>query len=142
VPFFPGIFDILGYISSSSLTNSTFTNLTGSIRGGGAMFINNPNIVLIDCCVFTQCKAVYGGALYLDPIPYINITHTRFENNSASLSGSDIHVVTYPCFNDVLSGSLASSVCSTTPLGNRLTGWTSYAVVLYQLLNTCAKEVV
>jgi hypothetical protein len=134
---------ISGNISSSSLTNSTFTNITPlyNLAYGGAIFISIRDypFFAIDRCVFTQCKASDGGALYLD-IPYIYITHTRFENNSGSVDGSDIFVWVTSCFNLAKNDSLDSSVCSITPLGDRLNcGGISDTS---QLLNTCSKEVV
>jgi hypothetical protein len=128
---------------SSSLTNSTFTNITSLYNNtyGGVIFINvfkNYFSFTIDRCIFAQCKANEGGALCLEIIPYIYINHTRFENNKANLSGDDIYVTTSRCFNLAESGSLDSSVCSTTRLGNRVNclGDTS------QLQNNCSKEAV
>jgi hypothetical protein len=87
------------------------------------MYISTPNysFIIINCCIFTQCKAWYGGALYLESnTPHIYSTRTRFENNSATFDGDDIYVSTSTCFNLAQSGSLDSSVCSTTSLGNRV----------------------
>jgi hypothetical protein len=143
--FSPGIFYISGNLSSSSLTNSTFANITCSynIGDGGAMsmsidIINGYSSFTIDRCIFTQCKADYGGALYLQlNTPYIYISRTRFENNDADL-GDDIYVHTLPCFNLAMSGSLDSSVCSTTPLGDRVSCGSDKS----QLQNNCSKEAV
>jgi hypothetical protein len=139
-----GIFYIYGNLSSSSLTNSTFTSITHVYNGnGGAIYIQTPNYssITINRCVFTQCKVGYGGALCLgfDTL-YINIRYTRFENNSAKY-GNDIYVNTSSsCFNLATkgSGSLDSSVCSTTPHADRLNcgGDTS------QSLSDCLKDVV
>jgi hypothetical protein len=144
--FSPGIFYISGNLSSSSLTNSTFTNITSlyivSYTYGGAIsidIINGYSSFTIDRCIFTQCKADHGGALFLNPhTPYIYISRTRFENNDADGDGDDIRVPTSPCFNLAKSGSLDSSVCSTTPLGDRVncSGDTS------QLQNNRSKEAV
>jgi hypothetical protein len=136
------MFMIYGNLSSSSFTNSTFTNITSlySDTWGGAVlfYTNSYSSFTIDWCIFTQCKANYGGALCLESIPYIYISHTRFENNDADSYGDDIYVLTSPCFNLAKSGSLDSSVCSTTPLGNRVncSGDTS------QLQNNCSEEAV
>jgi hypothetical protein len=80
------------------------------------MYIYTPNhysSFTINRCIFTNCKASLGGVLFLEEnIPYIFLTHTRFENNDAN-DGDDICAYTLPCFNDVKSGSFDSSVCST-----------------------------
>jgi hypothetical protein len=104
---------------------------------GGAIYTSNKKST-IDCCIFTQCKATYGGALYLYGIPYIYITHTRFENNSAT-NGKDIYVYgSGSCFNKNLAGTLAFSVCSTTPTYDRV----NCDKDISQLQNTCPEEVV
>jgi hypothetical protein len=116
--------------SSSSLINTTFTNITSLY---GSVYINNHyySPFTISFCIFTQCIAFYGGALYLSSsTPYIYISHTRFENNSVDDYGYYIYVGSY-CFNR-----LDSSVCSTTPLGRRVNCSTS------QLLNNCSEKVV
>jgi predicted outer membrane repeat protein len=146
ISFSPGIFYIYGNLSSSSpssLTDSTFANISFASNfagtNGGAVCIDvsdGYSSFTIDCCVFTECKGRYGGALYLGPdTPYIYISRTRFENNDASTYGDDIYVFVSLCFNLSESGSLASSVCSTTPSGDRLNcGNTS------QLLSNCLEK--
>jgi hypothetical protein len=142
--FSPGIFYIYGNLSSSSLTNSTFTNITPLLSNtwGGAIYIdiiNGYSSFTIDRCIFTQCKAHRGGAFYLyENTPYISISRTRFENNDADVYGDDIFVNTSPCFNLAKSGSL-DSVCSTTPLGNRVN---CSGDVTSQLQNNCSEEAV
>jgi hypothetical protein len=132
--------------SSSSVTNSTFTNITplyGSTVDG-VIYIQSPNgyrSCTIDYCVFSQCEASRGGALYLESnTPFIYISRTRFENNSA-FYGDDIYVSNSFCFNNAEggSGSLDSSVCSITPLDDRLN---CGGADTGQLQNTCSKEVV
>jgi hypothetical protein len=146
-----GIFKIHNLLFSSSLTNTTFTNITHLYNGvtlGGAVGIYTPNVssFAIDCCIFTCCKAREGGALFLSNTSCIIITRTRFENNSADLYGDDIGGNILPCFNKVLNGILSSSVCSTTPLGDRLNcynyGNEGGSHDVSQLQNTCSKEVV
>jgi hypothetical protein len=143
ISFSPGIFYIDGNLSSSSLTNSTFTNITCSYNGtyGGAIsigIINGYSSFTIDGCIFAQCKANVGGALYLNnDTPYIYISHTRFENNDGNI-GDDIVVEGSICFNHAKSGSLDSSVCSTTPLGDRVHCYSDTS----QLQNNCSKEAV
>jgi hypothetical protein len=122
--------------------NSTFTNISSASSSGwgGVLYIESPNYSLftLDCCIFTQCKAVFGGALYLKN-PYIYIRRTRFESNSASTNGWDIYVGNTSCFN--VSGTLASSVCSTTtPSDNRV--YCSNKNEVSKLQNNCSEEVV
>jgi hypothetical protein len=140
----PGIFFICYNFSSSSLINTTFTDITylysTSSYGGSAVYINTPNyysLFTIDCCIFTKCKAPNGGALYLEN-PYVYIIRTRFENNEADIYGNDIYVGSSPCFNKKLNKTLSSSVCSTTPLGNRV----NCSGDVSQLQNTCSEEIV
>jgi hypothetical protein len=144
--FSPGIFYISGNLSSSSFTNSTFTNITflpSQNSWGSAMYIETSNYssFTIDRCIFATCKANYGGALYLyQNTPYIYLSRTRFENNDADF-GDDILVNTFPCFNLAKSGSLDSSVCSTTPLGNRV--YCGGDIIdLSHLQNNCSEEAV
>jgi hypothetical protein len=143
VCFSPGIFHIYNKLSSAFLTNSTFTNITSldDDTWGGAVVINRYSSFNLDRCVFTQCKADRGGALYLEIIPYIYIKRTRFEKNSAKSHGNDIYVydVVY-CFNLAESDILDSSVCSTTPLGNRVDCRNYTDSDTSQLQNTCSKE--
>jgi hypothetical protein len=128
ISFSLGIFRIYGNLSFSSVTNSTFTNITSlygytySGTDGGAIYISTPDysFFTINGCIFTQCKAYYVGALFLFSIPYIYISHTRFENNDAYANGDDIFVIASPCFNKAMNDTLDSSVCSTTPLGDRV----------------------
>jgi hypothetical protein len=138
--FFPGIFFIYNNFLYSSLVNTTFTNITSDDRCGGAIHINTPNYssFTISHCVFALCKARSGGGVCLFSTPYIYITHTRFENNSADYSGDDIFTDNSDCFNSVESNALGSSVCSTTPLGNRVycNGNEN------QLQNSCLDEIV
>jgi hypothetical protein len=145
ISFSQGIFMIYGNLSSSSLTNSTFTKITAihTISAGGALIIYTPNTssITISHCIFTQCKAEKGGALYLKlNTPYIYINHTRFENNSADY-GDDICVENIPCLNLAKSDSLDSSVCSITPLNNRVYCYSNGLFEKSQL-KTCSKEVV
>jgi hypothetical protein len=108
------------------------------------MSISNKGLTIIDRCIFTQCKAGSGGALELYGIPYIYITHTRFENNSATV-GKDIYVYTSDsCFNKNLAGTLAFSVCSTTPASDRVFCTFVKGIIsdITQLRNTCPEEVV
>jgi hypothetical protein len=131
---------VYGNLFSSSFINSTFTNVT-CINYGGAIYIGvyNYSSFTINRCIFTVCEAEYGGAILLEFISYIHITNTRFENNKATY-GDDIYVWEFsPCFNKILSGTLASSVCSTTPLGDRVSCNKSDKS---QLLNTCPEDVV
>jgi hypothetical protein len=142
--FSPGIFDIEGYLSSSSLTNSTFTNITSLYRStnGGAIriyIINGYSSFIINRCIFTKCEAPFGGALYLYT-PYIYISRTRFENNSADFYGDDICVGISPCFNLAESGSLDSSVCSTTSLDDRVNCYKRSDAS--HLQNNCSNKVV
>jgi hypothetical protein len=65
-------------LSSSSLTNSTFTNITSSLyvntRDGGAVYIQTPNnysSFTISHCIFIKCRADLGGALYRYSTIYI-----------------------------------------------------------------------
>jgi hypothetical protein len=136
------MFLIEGSLVSSSVTNTTFTNIA-SLHGdnyGGAMYISTPNYIYFNIirCVFTHCQAFQGGALFFDwRSPYVYISYTRFENNKANY-GDDIYVLTSSCFNKNVDGSIASSVCSTTPLGDRV----NCSGDLSQLQNTCSEDVI
>jgi hypothetical protein len=48
-----------------------FISLYSYACGGVMMYIETPNYhsSTIDCCVFTQCKAGFGGALFLSTPP-------------------------------------------------------------------------
>jgi hypothetical protein len=143
--FFLGVFRIVTDFFSCSFTNTTFNNITSlySDTYGGAIYASTPNYssFTIDRSVFLQCSATSGGALNLNSSsPYILITRTRFGGNSALEYGDDIYVDVYPCFNDVFDGSLASSVCSSTQLGNRV--YCKDAGVVNQLQNSCPEEAV
>jgi hypothetical protein len=135
-----------GNFSSSFLTNITFTNIAslyGDTRGG-AVYVQtyNHSIITIDYCIFGQCKASYGGALALhDNTPYININHTRFENNIAVSRGADIYAFNSSCFNNAVNVArpIHSSVCSTTPPLDRLNCNGSNNT---DQLRTCSDEVV
>jgi uncharacterized membrane protein YbhN (UPF0104 family) len=142
-----GVFRVVTDFFSSSFINTTFKNITSlhSDTYGGVIYTNTPNYssFTIDRSVFIQCRATSGGALYLNSsCPYILITRTRFEANSVVNNGSDIYVDTYPCFNDEFEGSLASSVCSNTPLGNRVYCNNFGTGIVNQLQNDCSEEVV
>ena len=39
---------------------------------------------------FINNKAIYGGALYLKDVDYIDIQYNRFQNNEASIVGDSI----------------------------------------------------
>jgi hypothetical protein len=165
-----GILYLEGSLSSSTITNSTFREIIALYSGsdtvyypngdsrttyygtyGGVLYLSTPNYstFTIHRCVFTQCNALYGGALYLSSsTPFITITQTRFQSNSATSNGEDIYVGTSPCFNSHSSGSgsLASSTCSTTTAygdsrrvycnGSGIGGQTT------QLQNNCAEDIV
>jgi hypothetical protein len=138
-----GVFIIRGKTSLSSINNCSFKNLTPLYEDGrgSALYINitNYSSFVIDYCIFAQCGG-YFGVLNLFLNPYIIITHTRFENNSA-FYGSDIHVEISPCFNDAAKNSIASSVCSTSfPSNERL--YCDNKHVDDQLQNSCSSEVV
>jgi hypothetical protein len=88
----------------------------------GVIFIQtlNYSFFTISRCIFTQCKAGSGGALYLQSgTLYIHINCTRFENNNADSNGDDIGVYTSPCFSKAKGGGVDSSACSTS-LGDRV----------------------
>jgi hypothetical protein len=111
------------------------------------IFTPNYSSFTIDFCFFIQCKAYAGGALFIGlEIPYIYINHTRFEDNSnsAGQNGADIIVGIVPCLNSAKNNTLDSSVCSTTPLSERIHCFVYSAIIFdsSQLQNTCPKEVV
>jgi hypothetical protein len=136
-----GIFYVWGDLSPSTITNSTFTLITPLYTTyGGVLFVETPNYstFTIYRCVFAQCNALYGGALLLYS-PYILITSTRFEGNSATNAGDDIRVDAYPCLLGASGGGGSlDGTCSTTQGGDRVNCGTTMGY----LLNDCATEIV
>jgi hypothetical protein len=105
-----------GSLNPSHITNTTFRGIHPLYNNthGGAFFVNTlfNNSILIERCIFTLCEAYRGGALYLiSSSPYINITLSRFEKNSASDYGNDIYTSNSSCF----SPNTISNTCTTTP---------------------------
>jgi hypothetical protein len=139
-----GIFFVYGNLSPSTITNSTFTRITPlySETYSGVLYVDTPNYstFTIYRCVFAQCNAYWGGALFLSSSsPYIPITSTRFEGNSAIGRGDDIYVNTSPCLLDASGGEGSlDGTCSTTQGGDRVycSGTTGY------LSNECPTEIV
>jgi hypothetical protein len=107
------------------------------------MYINTPNFSSfpISGCVFTKCKASYGGALCLgQDNSYIHIDNTRFDENKAQHEGDDIDVFYHICFDNITDGSFASSVCSTSSPSNNRVYCTENGE--NQLQNNCSEQVV
>jgi hypothetical protein len=145
-----GIFYVDGDLSPSTITNSSFTRITPLYSGtrGGVLWVSTPNYstFTIYHCVFAQCNASVGGVLYLySSSPYIPITSTRFEGNSATRYGDDIYVDTSPCVLGASGGEGSlDGTCSTTQGGDRVNCYksgTGYTTMGY-LLNDCATEIV
>jgi hypothetical protein len=145
LPSSSGIFYVEGNLSHSTITNSTFTRITALYENtyGGVLLVSTPDYstFTIHRCVFTQCSAYYGGALYFySSTPYILITNTRFEDNSATLYGDDIYVNTSPCLLGFSGGEGSlDGTCSTTQGGDRVN--CQYTTMEY-LLNDCTTETV
>jgi hypothetical protein len=140
-----GLFYVKNSFSPSTISNSTFKLIKGSTEYGGVLAIygyTSYSNFSISRCIFTQCNATYGGALsLLDETPYIFITQTRFENNTATY-GDDIDCwYTTSCLNRNTAGVLAASVCSTsTPQSERVMCNTTNDST--QLQNNCATIIV
>jgi hypothetical protein len=143
LPSSSGIFYVEGGLSPSTITNSTFTRIT-SLRStyGGVLCASTPNYSAfsINHCIFTQCNAGSGGAIYLSgSSPYILIINTRFEENSVLNFGDDIVVNIFPCILGASGGEGSlDGTCSTTQGNDRVYcfGTTGY------LLNDCPTEIV
>jgi hypothetical protein len=127
--------------------NSTFANIsllpTENSRGG-AMYVSIPSnydVFSIDSCIFSKCSAAVGGVLYLMFTPFIYITKTRFEDNTAT-AGVDIYVMDYyECFYQPI----ASSTCSTSEDKDMRVNCTIISGNSFdpnELQNDCANDVV
>ena len=72
---------IVSYNADATFNNVTFTGneVTG---GGGAIYTNSAPEFTLNDCIFTENKALYGGAVNASGT--LNVNGCRFENNYAS----------------------------------------------------------
>jgi hypothetical protein len=138
-----GIFYVNGGLSPSTITNSTFTEIAKLSNPNGSVvniYVKNCLDFTINRCVFVKCASIKGGALYIESsCPYILITNTRFEDNSAG-SGDDIYADSSACFLGTSGGDHSlDGTCSTTTGGDRVR---CNNTARGYLLNDCQKEIV
>lgn len=79
--------------SYAYIINSNFTNCI-SRKNGGAIYCclsNNENEITLSTCKFSQNKAVFGGAIYLNNKCTLTIYNGDFNNNQSSIAGNDIY---------------------------------------------------
>ena len=77
---------------SGSLTIRALTFLNGESNVGGGANIHNGATVDFILCLFQNCRAAKGGAIYLTSSPNVNVYGTRFIGNTAySGNSNDIY---------------------------------------------------